>query len=82
MLPAGEMWSVVTLSPSLASTRAPTTSVTGAAVMVSPSRNGGAEDVAGVLVPFEGVAGGRRHRLPPLVTVEHRAHTAGGTSPR
>ena len=41
MFPAGEMWSVVTLSPSLASTRAPSTSVTGAGVMDRPSRNVG-----------------------------------------
>ena len=41
MEPAGEMWSVVTLSPSRASTRASTMSVTGAGVIVMPSKNGG-----------------------------------------
>ena len=38
MLPAGEMWSVVTESPSTASTRAPRISVTGAGVFVMPSK--------------------------------------------
>ena len=41
MAPAGEMWSVVTLSPSRASTRAPTTSAGGAGDGVSVSKNGG-----------------------------------------
>ena len=41
MEPAGEMWSVVTESPSTASTRAPVMSVTGAGSAVSPSKNGG-----------------------------------------
>ena len=39
--PAGEMWSVVTESPSTASTRAPTMSPTGAGSRVMPSKNGG-----------------------------------------
>ena len=41
MEPAGEMWSVVTLSPTMASTRAPSMSVTGVGVMVMPSKKGG-----------------------------------------
>ena len=39
--PAGEMWSVVTESPSLASTRAPAMSVTGAGSRAMPSKYGG-----------------------------------------
>src|SRR2546423_13964826 len=39
--PAGEMWSVVTESPSLASTRAPAMSVTGDGVADMPSKYGG-----------------------------------------
>ncbi len=38
MLPAGEMWSVVTESPSTASTRAPLMSATAAGVIVMPSK--------------------------------------------
>lgn len=41
MAPAGEMWSVVTESPSLASTRAPCTSRTGAGTLLIPSKYGG-----------------------------------------
>ena len=41
MLPAGEMWSVVTLSPSTASTRAPLMSLTAPGVLVMPSKYGG-----------------------------------------
>ncbi len=39
--PAGEMWSVVTESPSLASTRAPAMSATGVVSSVMPSKYGG-----------------------------------------
>src|SRR5215216_1638146 len=39
--PAGEMWSVVTESPSFASTRAPAMSVTGAGEVAMPSKYGG-----------------------------------------
>ena len=39
--PAGEMWSVVTESPSTARTRAPTMSRTGAGSAGTASRNGG-----------------------------------------
>ena len=39
--PAGEMWSVVTESPSQASTRAPSMSVTGAGSRPMPAKNGG-----------------------------------------
>ena len=39
--PAGEMWSVVTESPSQARTRAPEMSVTGAGSMLIPAKNGG-----------------------------------------
>jgi hypothetical protein len=38
--PAGEMWSVVTESPSLASTRAPSMSVTGSGSAGIPSKYG------------------------------------------
>jgi hypothetical protein len=41
MDPAGEMWSVVMLSPSNASTRAPVISRGGAGSIDSPSRNVG-----------------------------------------
>ena len=41
MDPAGEMWSVVTLSPTITSTRASTMSVTGAGVIVIDSKKGG-----------------------------------------
>ena len=41
MFPAGEMWSVVMLSPNLASTRAPRTSASGSGVMLMPSKYGG-----------------------------------------
>ncbi len=41
MEPAGEMWSVVTLSPTMASTRASAMSVTGAGVIVMDSKKGG-----------------------------------------
>src|SRR4051812_2541968 len=41
MLPAGEMWSVVMLSPNSASTRAPVISVTGGGVIVMPTKYGG-----------------------------------------
>jgi len=39
--PAGEMWSVVTESPSIASTRAPAMSVIGAGSAGIPSKYGG-----------------------------------------
>ena len=39
--PAGEMWSVVTLSPSTARTRASMMSVSGAGSAVRSSKNGG-----------------------------------------
>src|SRR5438105_20647 len=41
MLPAGLMWSVVMLSPSRASTRAPAISVSGGGVVVMPTKYGG-----------------------------------------
>ena len=40
MVPAGEMWSVVTESPSTASTRAPRMSFTGAGLACMPSKYG------------------------------------------
>ncbi len=40
-MPAGEMWSVVTESPTTASTRAPTMSLTAAGSADRPSKNGG-----------------------------------------
>ena len=39
--PAGEMWSVVTLSPSTASTRAPSMSAIGSGSVGKSSKNGG-----------------------------------------
>ena len=41
MLPAGEMWSVVTLSPSTARQRAPLMGWIGCTSMVIPSKYGG-----------------------------------------
>ncbi len=41
MEPAGEMWSVVTLSPTITRTRASVTSVTGVGVIVIVSKKGG-----------------------------------------
>ena len=41
MAPAGEMWSVVTESPSMASVRAPWMSSTGAGSAGMPSKYGG-----------------------------------------
>ena len=41
MLPAGEMWSVVTLSPSTARQRAPVIGWIGCTSMVIPSKYGG-----------------------------------------
>src|SRR3954466_7455397 len=41
IVPAGEMWSVVTESPRTAKARAPTTSVTSAGSGDRPSKNGG-----------------------------------------
>jgi hypothetical protein len=40
MEPAGEMWSVVTLLPKMARTRAPTMSVTGAGSGPIPAKKG------------------------------------------
>ena len=39
--PAGEMWSVVTLSPSMTSTRAPSMSAIGSGSALSPEKKGG-----------------------------------------
>ena len=39
--PAGEMWSVVTESPKMPSTRAPLMTATAAGVIEKPSKNGG-----------------------------------------
>ena len=41
MFPAGEMWSVVMLSPSIASTRALRMSVMGSGVFFMPAKYGG-----------------------------------------
>ncbi len=40
IMPAGEMWSVVTESPRTASTRAPRIGATGGIFLVSPSKKG------------------------------------------
>ena len=72
MEPAGEMWSVVTLSPSTASTRAPSMSVTGAGLGRHPLEVGGLEHIGRVGVPGEGLALGHRHCSPELVAFEDR----------
>ena len=73
MTPAGEMWSVVTESPSTASARAPAMSLEladGAAEVLEERR---ALDVGRLRVPDVGVAGRHRQRLPALVAVEDGA---------
>src|SRR5215475_6426772 len=69
--PAGEMWSVVTESPSLASTRAPVTSATGAGSWLIPSKYGGrrtyVESGSHANVSPLGV-GSDRHRSSPANT--------------
>ena len=70
--PAGEMWSVVTESPSFASTRAPVMSVTGVVSRVMPSKYGGlrtyVESSFHSKVEPSGV-GRLRHRSSPSNTV-------------
>src|ERR1700750_2041935 len=56
--PAGEIWSVVTESPSLASTLAPRMSVTGSGSAGIPSKYGGGGGGGGARAPPEGVRGG------------------------
>ena len=70
MLPAGLMWSVVTESPSLASTRAPAMSVTGDGSGAMPSKYGGLRTYVESSVPREGVARRRRQGAPVLVAGE------------
>src|SRR5690606_28428562 len=69
--PAGEMWSVVTESPSFASTRAPLMSATGCGSRVIPSKYGGlrtyVESGSHVNVSPLGV-GRLRHRSSPANT--------------
>ena len=70
-IPAGEMWSVVTESPSFASTRAPSMSVTGAGLAGMPSKYGGLRtyvesSLHSKVLPL-GV-GRLRHRSSPLNT--------------
>src|SRR3954470_12779967 len=83
--PAGEMWSVVTESPSMASTRAPWTSVLGCGSAGMPSKYGGRPPTGGRpavevrrapyigrrVVPGEGVAGWHVEALPALIAGVH-----------
>ena len=70
--PAGEMWSVVTLSPSFASTLAPSMSVSGARLGAHPLEVRRQAHVGRVVLPREAVAGraprgrssARRRRRP------------------
>src|SRR4030088_2584594 len=71
MLPAGEMWSVVTESPSRASTLAPEMSVTGCGSAGIPSKYGGLGTDRAIVFHSEGVAAWRRQVAPPLVALEH-----------
>src|ERR671926_344703 len=69
--PAGLMWSVVTESPSSASTRAPSTSVTGAGSRPMPSKYGGFRADVRVDPPLE-VPVAREHRDDGQVVLLHR----------
>ena len=73
--PAGEMWSVVTLSPSMASTRAPSMSVDAASARRGmPSKYGGLRTYVESLVPREAVAGrAPSSAVPALVALEDLA---------
>ncbi len=71
--PAGEMWSVVTLSPSSASTRAPRTSSTRRRLRGHALEVGRQAHVGRALLPGEALAGGDVERVPALVAVEHLA---------
>ena len=68
--PAGLMWSVVTESPSLASTRAPEMSVTGLRRRAHALEVRGLAHVGRLRVPREGRALRRRQALPALVAGE------------
>jgi hypothetical protein len=73
MLPAGEMWSVVTESPSSASTLAPLMSVTGSGWAGIPSKYGGLRtyvDLASHSKVLPDGVGRLRHRSSPLNTSE------------
>src|ERR1700756_2900981 len=63
--PAGEMWSVVTESPSLARTFAPWMSVTGAGSAGIPSKYGGGPAQVGAGAPFNVLPPGAR-RAPDV----------------
>ncbi len=69
--PAGEMWSVVTESPSLASTRAPAMSATGVGDGGHAVEVRRLADVRRVLRPRECLAGRCRQRRPSLVSGVH-----------
>ncbi len=82
MTPAGEMWSVVTESPSRASTRASSMSASGPGSAGSPSKNGGLRTYRGVITVTEDtdVEDVRqlpcRHRSqPPISQNESRFHS-------
>jgi hypothetical protein len=69
--PAGEMWSVVTLSPRYANAFAPTISLrVGACGWVARSRKYGASDIGAVRVELIRRLFGHRHRVPHLVARE------------
>jgi hypothetical protein len=71
MEPAGEMWSVVTESPSFASTRAPVMSSTGVGEAAMPSKYGGLRtyvDCASHSNVSPVGVGSERHRSSPANT--------------
>src|SRR6266540_1364684 len=72
MEPAGEMWSVVTESPSQASTRAPVMSVTGAGCGVMPSKYGGLRTYVGVDAPLEVAVAGQHADHGEVMLVDGR----------
>ncbi len=70
------MWSVVTLSPSSASTRAPWMSPTGSRLGGHALEVGRQAHVGRVGIPGEALAGGDRQAVPALVAGEHLAVAA------
>ena len=85
--PAGEMWSVVTESPSRASTRAPSMSPTRLRLARQVLEERRLAHVGRVLGPGEAVALRHLERVPALVALEHLAvgrleHLATARTPR
>ena len=72
MEPAGEMWSVVTLSPSIASTRGAVDLLDRLGVGSHRVEVRRSEHVGRIGVPLEGLARRRLDRGPALVAVENR----------